>query len=308
MNPRISLDQWRAFTAVVEAGGYAQAAERLNKSQSTVSYAVRRIEDLLDVRLFELVGRKAELTSTGRVLHRRAALLLERAGSLERGAACFAADWEPEVAIAVETLYPTWLLLRTLERFATEQPETRIQLHETVLGGGDEMLAQRKVAFAVTPHVPPGLEGISLYPLRAIPAAHPDHPLHHLGREVTFDDLAEHRQLVVRDSAVRDRRESGGWLGAEQRWTFSHKATQIAAASMGLGFAWFAEFTIRRELEAGVLKPLPLAGGGERFVHIYLVFSDPENTGRAAARLAEILREDVAGFCRESGDMVVLPG
>lgn len=104
---------------------------------------------------------------------------------------------------------------------------------------------------------------------------------------------------MIRDTAQQRARESGGWLGAEQRWTVSHKATQIAAACMGLGFAWFAEETIQRELEAGQLKRLPIEGGGERLGQLYLVFADPENPGKAAGRLAEILREDVARFCLE---------
>ena len=42
--PHISLEQWRALLAVVEAGGYAQAAEALHKSQSAITYAVQKIE------------------------------------------------------------------------------------------------------------------------------------------------------------------------------------------------------------------------------------------------------------------------
>ena len=298
-SPRISLEQWRALVAVVEAGGYAQAAGQIHKTQSTVSYAVQKIEQQLDVKLFEIHGRKAVLTPAGQVLYRRAQLLLERASSLERGAQSFAAGWEPEVRIAIEILFPTWVLLRSLERFAGERPEIRVQLHETVLGGTDEMLQEKRVDFAVTPFLAQGALGTPLMPLRAIAAAHPDHPLHHLGRPVTLDDLREHRQLVIRDSAVHRTRESGAWLGAEQRWTVSHKATQIAAACMGLGFAWFGEETIRRELEAGELKPLPMQEGGERFGQFYLVFADPENPGKAAARLAEILKEDIGKACQE---------
>ena len=33
-----------------------------------------------------------------------------------------------------------------------------------------------------------------------VAVAHPDHPLHHLGRPVTARDLRHHRHLVVRDS------------------------------------------------------------------------------------------------------------
>ena len=41
--PHIALDQWRALIAVVDSGGYAQAAEALHKSQSSVTYAVQKI-------------------------------------------------------------------------------------------------------------------------------------------------------------------------------------------------------------------------------------------------------------------------
>src|SRR5471030_1757259 len=66
-NPRISLEQWRALLAVVDAGGYAQAAAVLHKSQSAVTYAVQKMEALLAVKIFEVVGRKAHLTPTGEV-------------------------------------------------------------------------------------------------------------------------------------------------------------------------------------------------------------------------------------------------
>ena len=202
--------------------------------------------------------------------------------------------------LAVEILFPTWVLLRSLERFSRERPEIRVQLYETVLGGTDEALQERRVDFAISPFIPQGFSGSPLLHMKLIPAAHPDHPLHRLGRPLTLDDLREHRQLVIRDTAIQRTRESGGWLGAEQRWTVSHKATQIAAACMGLGFAWFATETIQRELDAGQLKPLPMQEGGERFGEMYLVFADPENPGKAASRLAEILREDVAKLCREA--------
>ena len=70
--PRITLEQWRALQAVVEAGGYAQAAEVLHKTQSTLTYAVQKIERLLDLKVFEIRGRKAGLTEPGQVLYRRA--------------------------------------------------------------------------------------------------------------------------------------------------------------------------------------------------------------------------------------------
>src|SRR5258706_15410692 len=94
-NPRISLEQWRSLLAVVDAGGYAQTAAGLHKSQSAGPYAVQKMEALLGVKIFEVVGRKAELTVTGRVLYRRAKALLEGAGALEGAAPTPPAGLEP---------------------------------------------------------------------------------------------------------------------------------------------------------------------------------------------------------------------
>ena len=58
----------------------------MHKSQSAVTYAVQKIESLLGVKLFAMVGRKAQLTSTGEVLYRRAKALLDEAGALEGAA------------------------------------------------------------------------------------------------------------------------------------------------------------------------------------------------------------------------------
>jgi DNA-binding transcriptional LysR family regulator len=295
-NPRISLEQWRALLAVVDANCYAQAAEALHKSQSAVTYAVQKIESLLGVKIFKVIGRKAHLTPTGQVLYRRAKALLDEAGALEGAAGSLAAGWEAELRLAVEIIFPTWLLLECFARFADERPLTRIELYETVLSGTEEALLQRKVDIAISSQVPAGFAGDLLMRMRFVAAAHPDHPLHRLGRELTLQDLRKYRHLVIRDSGSQ--RRSGSWVGAEQSWTVSHKATSIHAASMGLGYAWFPEETVRRELEGGLLKPLPLREGGERWGNLYLVFADRDYAGPGALRLADIIRKHVAEQCR----------
>src|SRR5580693_7314248 len=176
--PRISLEQWRALRSVVEAGGYAQAAAQLHKSQSAVTYAVQKIESLLKVKIFELQGRKAQLTDSGQLLYTRARALLDEAISLEGAARHLSQGWESELQLAVEIIFPTWLLLRCFSLFAQEHPDTRIELYETVLSGTEEALTQRRVDLAICSQIPPGFMGDALMPMKFIAAAHPDHPLH----------------------------------------------------------------------------------------------------------------------------------
>ncbi len=120
---------------MVDAGGYAQAAATLHKSQSAITYGVQKLEALLGVKALSIVGRKAILTASGEVLYRRAKSLLEEAGGLEGAAGTLAAGWESELRLAVEIVFPTWMLLQCFARFGEEQPQTRIELYESVLSG-----------------------------------------------------------------------------------------------------------------------------------------------------------------------------
>lgn len=294
--PRITLEQWRCLVAVVDEGGYAQAAAALHKGQSSVTYAVQKMEQLLDVKAFEIQGRKAALTPTGEMLYRRARLLLDEADGLERAARRTSAGWEAEIALAVEVPFPTWLLLRCLDAFGEESPQTRIELYETTQEGTLEAVRGRAVDLAITPWIPAEFNGEALMPVRFIPVAYPDHPLHKLGRELTLRDLRRHRHLVVRDSGTR-RDKRSITQNVEQRWAVTNMSTSIGAACRGFGFAWFPEGKIRSELREGVLKQLPMRGGRERSVQLYLVFTDPDAAGPGTRRLAEIIRENVVQSC-----------
>lgn len=307
--PHITLEQWRCLTAVVEAGGYAQAAEALHKSQSSVTYAVQKLESTLGVSAFEIQGRKAKLTPTGEMLYRRARQLLEDADAIERAANKASAGWETEISIAVEVLFPNWLMFRCLQRLGLESPQTRIEWFETVLEGTTEALVTGKVDMAITGTLPPGYGGEKIFEAKVVPVAHPDHELHKLGRPVEVRDLRKHRHLVVRDSGSK-RDKKVRTLEVAQRWTVSNMSTSIGAVSRGYGFAFLPLYKIHPELLAGELKELELRDAREFSAPLYLVFADRDGAGPGQLRLAQLMREEIANACanreeaikREGGD------
>jgi len=294
--PKITLDQWAALAAVVDAGGYAKAAEQLHKSQSSVTYAVQQLESLLGVKAFEIKGRKAVLTSSGQLLYRRARVLLDEALSLEKVAKSASAGWEAEIRIAAEMIFPAWLLLMCFDKLNAESPHTRIEYYETVIAGTSEMLVAGRADLAISPLIPQGFTGAPLMPLRMLLVAHPEHPLHKLGRPLTLRDLRAHRQLIVRETGLQ--RPTKPTIEATQRWTVSHMSTAIFAASMKFGYGWYPEERIRGELHQGSLKPLKLRDGGEeRMGQFYLIYADPENAGPGTKRLGEIIHQTVREEC-----------
>ncbi|MDD5241060.1 MAG: LysR family transcriptional regulator [Sulfuricella sp.] len=260
----------------------------MHKSQSAVTYAVQKIESGLAVKVFEIQGRKAVLTPSGQMLYRRALALVSEANALEWSIRTMSSGWELEIHLAVEVLFPVPLLLGCLERFGQESPFTRIELTETVLDGSSEMLTRGQADLAISPHIPAGYLGDPLINLRLIAVASPNHPLHRLGRELTYRDLRSHRQVVMRDNGTRREKDS---LFFEV-----NNRSSIKAVRMGHGFAWFPDEIIRHELDSGALKPLPLREGGEFPTDFYLILADPDFAGSGVKRLAEILREAAKSY------------
>lgn len=290
--PHITLEQWRSLIAVVDTGSYANAAIALNKSQSSVTYAVQKLESLLDITAFEIQGRKAILTPTGQLLYRRAQHLLTEAESIERAAKKISAGWEPEIRMAVDIIFPSYLLLDCLDQFGKKCSHTRIELIESVMGGTIEALLTGQVDLAIASSIPQGFLGHTLIQLRFIAVAHPSHPLHQLNRELTIHDLENERHLVIRESGSK--RDTNVLVAqASQRWTVGHSSTSIEAVTRGYGFAWFPEINISNQLKNGTLKELLLKEGSERFATLYLILADPDTAGPGTKYLAQLIRDAV---------------
>jgi DNA-binding transcriptional LysR family regulator len=227
--------------------------------------------------------------------HQECNSTLEEARGLERASHLVSAGWEAEITIAADIVFPYWLLLGCFDRFAVDSPHTRIELIESVLAGTTDAITERRADLAIAGAIPRGYLADPLVRLRAIPVAHPDHPLHKQGRPLTARDLRAYRQLIVRESDTL--RATKATLEAAQRWTVSHMSTSIVAATLGFGYGWYPEEKIRPELAAGTLKQLPMREGGERFVQLYLIFADRENAGPGTLRLAQIIREHTSSEC-----------
>ncbi len=286
---RVTLEQWRMFRAVVQYGGFNQASQGIHKSQSSIHNAVGKIESSLNVKLFEIEGRRTILTEAGELMLKRANFLLDEAAKLEIVGRTLGQGTETHLHIAVDEMFPHSILYRVLESVSAQYPMLQIELIETVLSGANELVESDKVDLAISPL--PLKEGFSeqLCQMEFIAVANPEHALHALNRDITEQDLKSYRQVVVRDSALENRSDSG-WLGANQRWTVSHLRTSVDMICDGIGYAWLPLSSIQDKLDSGELKPLPLASNSIRSMQLYLIFLDGDNLGPAAKAFLGELR------------------
>jgi DNA-binding transcriptional LysR family regulator len=290
--PRVSLEQWRTLQAVVEQGGFAQAAKHLHRSQSAVSYAVQRLQDNLGVPVMRLEGRRAVLTEAGEVVLRRARQLLRDADALENLAHELGTGWEAEIHLVVDAAFPTETLMTALQAFAPHDRGTRVLMQEVVLSGAIDALREGTADLVISAGLPDTVLADELIEIEFIAVAHPSHPLHQLARVLELNDLRREMQIVIRDSGQHQVADHG-WLEAEHRWTVSSIDRALSTVLHGLGFAWLPRHHISSHIERGELKPLPLARGQSYRAHLYLSYPHPEQVGPATRRLSEHLREAV---------------
>jgi DNA-binding transcriptional LysR family regulator len=288
--PKSTLEQWRILQAVVDAGGYAQAAELLNKSQSSLNHAVAKLQNQLGVELLQVIGRKAFLTEAGEVMLRRSRLLTQQIEDLELLAASIDIGWEPEIRIAVELIYPKSFLYQALAQFYPQSRGSRIQIIDTVITGTTEIILDAKadLVIAATAVIPKGFLGEPVYIAHLIPVIGAHHPLAQ-EPHLALEQLSQYLQIVIRDTASKPLDGPGGWLKAEQRWTVSNFYEAIEILKSGIGFSWLPQHLVDPLLDSGVLYRLPLQQSSERLVPMSLLTPKEEKLGPGSRQLRQLI-------------------
>lgn len=124
----MTLEQLRIFIAVAERQHMTQAAREINLTQSAASAAIAALEARYAIKLFNRVGRRIELTETGRTFLGEARAVLARAATAERALADLAGLKRGSLSIyASQTIVNYWLP-PFLVRFRERYPDIALQL------------------------------------------------------------------------------------------------------------------------------------------------------------------------------------
>ncbi len=290
--PRVTLEQWRVFQAIIEQGGYAQAATYLHRSQSAISYSMSRLQEQLGISLLRVEGRKAVLTEQGEILLNRSQLLIEEAAEIENFAQHLSQGREAEIKLVVDAAFPNDLLMSALAKFAAKSQGTRVQLREVILSGAIDALVSEEAELVIGVETPSGYLADPLIEVELIAVAHSDHPLHKLNREIISSDLAQHMHVVIRDSGQHEKMDVG-WLSSQDRWTVSSIDSALNAIEHGLGYGWIPSNRLSEAFTDGCLKPLLLEQGSSYKAFLFISFGHPQNIGPATRELANIIKNTV---------------
>jgi DNA-binding transcriptional LysR family regulator len=125
--PPFDFDLLRTFVAVVDNASFTRAAERVGRTQSTVSLQIRKLEQGLGRSVFERNGRDFLLTPDGEILLNYARQLLHLAD--EARSRILEPEVEGNVRLGTPEDFATVYLPEVLARFARTHPRVALEVN-----------------------------------------------------------------------------------------------------------------------------------------------------------------------------------
>src|SRR6202044_739359 len=196
-----TLDAWEILQTIVQLGGFAPAAKKLNRSQSTISYAIGRLQEQLGVRLFEIHGRKAQLTEAGRVLLADVEPHLEGFHELEQRARVMASGGASEIRISVDSIFPDHRLFEVLAVFSRSFPHVRLRLRQGTFLSADTEFSVHNAQICVTDLVSREILVKPILVIAMIAVVRRDHPLLKIRRRLSRSDLMQQILVIIEGAA-----------------------------------------------------------------------------------------------------------
>ncbi|MGH7786350.1 MAG: LysR family transcriptional regulator [Candidatus Binatia bacterium] len=246
------------FVAVVEAGSLSAAAQRLARSQPTVTRHLAALEARLGARLLERTTRKIRLTAAGRAYFQRCAAIIALARDADAAVAETHRAMRGAIRLSAPPTYARTRIAPLVPDFLASFPDLRLEM---VLTGtrADVVGEPLDLVVRLGPLPDSTLACRLLSREHFVLCAAPAYLARH-GTPATVADLATRKCLVTETFGLRSR-----WMfGGARRQVVDVPACLVsddlgmlhAAARCGLGIGALPSYLVGDDLRAGTLAPV----------------------------------------------------
>ena len=254
------FEDLQAFVAVVEAGSFTAAAERLGMAKSAVSRRVSALEERLGVQLLRRTTRRLNLTETGRSFYEHSARILADLEEAESAVAQEHGELRGTLKVALPLSFGIRHMCEPVAEFSRRHPRVTFDLDlndrrvDLVQEGADLAVRIGRLADS-------SLIARRLFEARTVVCASPEYLDEHGGPE-TPEDLAQHQCLVYGNlpdpSSWVCEDPSGAMRRVDVRVAMTATSGEFlcAAAQRGLGIALQPTFIAGELISAGELQPI----------------------------------------------------
>ena len=304
---KYTLRQLAVFLAVAKTGSLTRAAEQLSMSQSAASGALKEFEARFNLQLFDRVGKRLKINSTGLTIQAKALEVMQRAQELENE--LIGVSDIGQIKVGATMTVGNYLLIDVLAGFKQQYPKADVELEVA----NTERIVDKVISFELDVGL---IEGevsrpeIDVIPWREdelIAVCSPNHPL---------ADKAElglsREELVAIDWIVREKGSGTrqaferGMYGMLQDLHYVMEFEQIEAikraVSLNMGMACLSKLSVQAELQQGSLIAVNIPGRNFQR-HFYAVLHKDKYLSAGVEKWLDycgFVLEEIFFFRRES--------
>lgn len=259
-----SIEQYRMLISVADHNSLRAAAEAMHKTQPTLTNAIKKMEEELNITLFDRSSYRIKLTEAGMRVKELAIQLFEKHDQINQLAEKLSNGEEAFVSVAIEASLDLSAMLPTLKMLQEEHANCQIMLQQEYLSGAFEKLMNGDVDLAVTPieaSVFPTGE-VDIKPVatgefvnlaaHSLTAKYPR--LNHI------EQLRNEYQIVVKDSGSLTDDVNIGVPSGQRTWFVNNFESKKLLIESGLGWGTLPKNLVTKELSNNQLVMLELNG------------------------------------------------
>jgi DNA-binding transcriptional LysR family regulator len=297
-NNGITLEAINVLDAIDKRGSYAAAAEQLNKVPSALSYIVQKLEDQLQVTIFQKQGRRAVLTPAGKNLLIEGRLILEAVQRLADKTQTIANGWEPKLNIAISSILQCDSIFSVFKAFLDEHPTVEMDISEEIMNGAWEALVDDRVDMIVgaSGDIPKqkGIQTVQLCFFDPVFVVTPEHPLAKKAQPIAHEIIEQYRAVVAHDTAKQWITQTHSVISKDNYFYVPSVEYKLRAQLQGIGCGFLPRSRIQKYLDSGQFIELKLTPEHQP-VPLYLAWKTV-NRGKALKSVREMLISNKEGI------------
>ncbi|HEV2613610.1 MAG TPA: LysR substrate-binding domain-containing protein [Gammaproteobacteria bacterium] len=260
MTLRLNLEALIAMDAIDRHKNFADAARALHKVPSALTYTIQKLEQDLDVLIFDRRGHRAKLTPAGMHLLKEGRKLLEQSAVICDETKHIAHGREAQITMAVDTIISIETLIPLIKKFHTAFPTIKLRIQEHALNGTWETLADNRADIIIAAshqQIPGNYQLKKLAKIAFSLCVTPTHPFAKTQKPITTEELEKETIILIADSSMHFTPRTIGFDTPLKSITFTTMEQKIHAQTEGLGIGFLPKSRIKHLLKDKSLIAVP---------------------------------------------------
>lgn len=266
----MTFDQVFVFHKIAQLGSFKAAAGAVHKTQPAISLAIKKLEEELEVELFDRTSYRPVLTEHGRSFFERSFKILQGMNELESLTKSFRNREEPEIKLAIDGISPLPELLKMFRNFSDRFPNTKLNMGFDILLEAERRVQSREADIGIT-HFLGDSSSLDIIPISSVYMLPVMSSELHMEKKVDLESkLLDIDQIVVGEKTEK-KGMNFGLLEGGRKWRVTDNNFKREIIMAGLGWGHLPKHTIARELKEGTLITLNFENVHPRELEINLI-------------------------------------